>query len=441
MSASLEQSRIDVLKAAAAAVAPPPRRGRGRSGGNGPGDMEEFLRAYYRLVATEDLLARPARELATIATRASCLRPAPSGRHVQRAGLQPDAEDEGWSTSHSVVQIVVDDMPFLVDSVVAALGGFDRGRAPHRPPADDGGARPSPARCGRSSPTGPRTSPVELRRPRPRVVDAPRDRPAAGRRAARRRGRAAPRARERPRLRRGLAQDARARLHASRASCVRDPARHRPATRSRRPSRFLEWLAHNNFTFLGYREYSLTNEDGHDVSRAGPRHGPRPVALRPPFRWKGTRAHPGRQPGRARLEHPHHHQGQLARHRPPATSTSTTSRSSASTRAASASASSASSASTRPRPTTTRSTTSRCSTCGAQEVLRLTGLSADSHSGKDILQILETYPRDELFQTRPGAARRDRDERAAPAGAAQDQALPATRRVRPFRLVPRLPPA
>ena len=39
MSASLEQSRIDVMKAAAAAVAPPPRRGRGRSGGNGPGDM------------------------------------------------------------------------------------------------------------------------------------------------------------------------------------------------------------------------------------------------------------------------------------------------------------------------------------------------------------------------------------------------------------------
>ncbi len=41
----------------------------------------------------------------------------------------------------------------------------------------------------------------------------------------------------------------------------------------------------------------------------------------------------------------------------------------------------------------------------------------------------------------PGAARRDRDERAAPAGAPQDQALPAPRRVRSFRLVPRLPPA
>ena len=32
------------------------------------------------------------------------------------------------------------------------------------------------------------------------------------------------------------------------------------------------------------------------------------------------------------------------------------------------------------------------------EVLDRSGLSPRSHSGKDLLQILETYPRDELFQ-------------------------------------------
>ena len=32
------------------------------------------------------------------------------------------------------------------------------------------------------------------------------------------------------------------------------------------------------------------------------------------------------------------------------------------------------------------------------EVLELSGFSPDSHSGKDLLQILETYPRDELFE-------------------------------------------
>ena len=34
----------------------------------------------------------------------------------------------------------------------------------------------------------------------------------------------------------------------------------------------------------------------------------------------------------------------------------------------------------------------------AGEVLEMSGFAADSHSGKDLLQILETYPRDELFQ-------------------------------------------
>jgi glutamate dehydrogenase len=34
----------------------------------------------------------------------------------------------------------------------------------------------------------------------------------------------------------------------------------------------------------------------------------------------------------------------------------------------------------------------------AAEVLRRSGFSAESHSGKDVLAVLETYPRDELFQ-------------------------------------------
>src|SRR5829696_8339030 len=127
MSASLEQSRIDVIKAAAAAVAPPPRRGRGGSGGATALDLEEFLLAYYRLVATEDLLARPTRELATIANEHRAFaQQRPVGTFNVRA-FNPTGDDEGWSTGHTVVQIVVDDMPFLVDSVVGALGGFDRG--------------------------------------------------------------------------------------------------------------------------------------------------------------------------------------------------------------------------------------------------------------------------------------------------------------------------
>src|SRR3712207_9485483 len=31
---------------------------------------------------------------------------------------------------------------------------------------------------------------------------------------------------------------------------------------------FLEWIADNNFTFLGYREYDLLTENGEDLLRA-----------------------------------------------------------------------------------------------------------------------------------------------------------------------------
>ncbi|GHI38525.1 NAD-glutamate dehydrogenase [Streptomyces violascens] len=34
-----------------------------------------------------------------------------------------------------------------------------------------------------------------------------------------------------------------------------------------------------------------------------------------------------------------------------------------------------------------------------EEVLKGAGFSPNSHDGRDLLQIMETYPRDELFQT------------------------------------------
>src|SRR5690349_495950 len=109
MSASLEQSRIDVIRAAAAAVAPPGRRSRSRSAGAAQAEFEEFLLAYYRLVATEDLLARPARELATIASEHRAFaQDRPVGTFNVRA-FNPSSDDEGWSTGHTVVQVVVDD--------------------------------------------------------------------------------------------------------------------------------------------------------------------------------------------------------------------------------------------------------------------------------------------------------------------------------------------
>src|SRR6476619_4529556 len=129
MSASLEESRIDVLRTAASAAAPPPsgsRRARGRRADRTQ-ELEQFLTSYYRLVATEDLLARPARELATMALAHRAFAQERPGGSLNVRAFNPTSDDEGWSTTHTVVQIVIDDMPFLVDSVVSALGGFDRG--------------------------------------------------------------------------------------------------------------------------------------------------------------------------------------------------------------------------------------------------------------------------------------------------------------------------
>ena len=51
------------------------------------------------------------------------------------------------------------------------------------------------------------------------------------------------------------------------------------------------------------------------------------------------------------------------------------------------------------------------------EVLEGAGFSPDSHDGRDLLQILETYPRDELFQTPVDELAFDRHQRALPPGA------------------------
>ena len=64
-----------------------------------------------------------------------------------------------------------------------------------------------------------------------------------------------------------------------------------------------------------------------------------------------------------------------------------------------------------------------------------------SHSGKALLDILETYPRDELFQTSVDELLPGRRGRAAPARAAAAAVLRPPRRLRPLPVVPGLPAA
>ncbi|WP_270886695.1 NAD-glutamate dehydrogenase [Pedococcus sp. 5OH_020] len=115
MSASLEQSRQQLLRSASERV----DHGRGEA-------VEGFLRTYYRHVATEDLLARAPEDLlgAALAHR-ELAQSRPVGT-VNVEVFNPEVAEQGWASGHTVVQVVTDDMPFLVDSVTSELQRLNR---------------------------------------------------------------------------------------------------------------------------------------------------------------------------------------------------------------------------------------------------------------------------------------------------------------------------
>ncbi len=86
---------------------------------------EQLLRAYYANVAPEDVLRREPEALYGAAMALlSFSRHRPPGKPKLRI-YRPHADEGGWDCPHSVIEIVNDDMPFLVDSVTAVLHRHD----------------------------------------------------------------------------------------------------------------------------------------------------------------------------------------------------------------------------------------------------------------------------------------------------------------------------
>ena len=75
------------------------------------------------------------------------------------------------------------------------------------------------------------------------------------------------------------------------------------------------------------------------------------------------------------------------------------------------------------------------------DVIARSGVPADSHTGKALLDVLETYPRDELFQVGTDELLPVAHGRAVPAGAPPDPAVPAPRSGRPVLVGAGLPAA
>ncbi|HEX7081386.1 MAG TPA: NAD-glutamate dehydrogenase [Gammaproteobacteria bacterium] len=85
-----------------------------------PGDAKRFIRQYYAQVAVEDLTAEPAVLAAAALDHLRWARTRRPGTPKIRA-FNPTLEKNGWTSPHTIVQMVNDDMPFLVDSTTMTL--------------------------------------------------------------------------------------------------------------------------------------------------------------------------------------------------------------------------------------------------------------------------------------------------------------------------------
>jgi glutamate dehydrogenase len=89
-------------------------------------DFARFLARYYSQAPADDLCRDPAELAAAALDHLAFGRVRRPGTAKIRA-FNPTLEQHGWSSPHTVVELVNDDMPFLVDSVTLALNGLGHG--------------------------------------------------------------------------------------------------------------------------------------------------------------------------------------------------------------------------------------------------------------------------------------------------------------------------
>src|SRR5260370_5787956 len=87
---------------------------------------EQFVRRYFALVAPDDIIYTA---FDTLLGGALSLWQFGAARQVGAPKIRlfnPTAETNGWSIEHTIIEIVNDDMPFLVDSVSAEVNRLGR---------------------------------------------------------------------------------------------------------------------------------------------------------------------------------------------------------------------------------------------------------------------------------------------------------------------------
>ena len=228
--------------------------------------VEEFVRQYYGWVTREDLAEYEPMDLYGAAVAHwSFARERTSGTakvHV----YNPTFEEHGWQSPHTVIEIVNEDTPFLVDSVRMEING--QGRAIHlmihpmiNVRRDDDGRILEVLPQDSEAEDSVRESLIHVevdRHTEPEELESIREgleRSFADVRAA---------VEDWPKMREKV-QDI-----VSELDREKPPVDEEEASEARA---FLEWIDAGNFTFLGYREYDLATEDGEEVLRSVPESG------------------------------------------------------------------------------------------------------------------------------------------------------------------------
>jgi len=351
-------------------------------------DVSALLEQYYRHAPEDDLTDREAPALlgAALSHLRLAQRRTPGTAAVRVYDPTPD--DDGWTVARTVVDVVTDDMPFLVGSITAELARQGHSIAsvlhPVVPVVRVAGGRlslgPGPGERAES------WVHVEVER-----IDDPQERAAMAARLA------------------DVLADVRAAdedgaaMAATAVAVAREleqsPPRGVPAAEVTEAAELLRWLAEDHATLLGYCTYALSGPDGQ--RRVEPVDGSAHGLLR--LRGAGPDGLVGNAPqaltgrDRARL---------LVVTKAPFTSTVQRPAYLDSIAVRRFDESGAVVGEHRLlglfSPSAYTESVERVPVVRqkARAVLERAGYPVDSHSGRDLLQILETYPRDELFQAR-----------------------------------------
>ncbi len=227
------------------------------------GNVERFIRQYYHGVAGEDLAERDPQNLygTALAHWSFARKRKPGESRIQV--YNPRQEQHGWISTHTIIETVCENMPFIVDSVRMGLNrlGLTNHLVIHPVMSfrrDKSGLllEVMPEGVEEKGIVTEALMHVEVdRQTEAKVLGAIQtevERVFADVRAA-------------------VEDWTKVRAHMREA--LTELADHPPpidAKELAEAQAFLEWMEDNHFTFLGYREYELLEEKGEDVLRWGP---------------------------------------------------------------------------------------------------------------------------------------------------------------------------